>query len=331
MAGAAALDDDAMRLVGGFARQLGGAIEVHRMRSALEAAERRREATRLRMEARGVRTLRLCPACGRCYDDSVDRCSIDDTPLVRRLIPYHVQDRYQLVRLLGQGGMGLVFHATDERLGRDVAMKVLRADLHLDKDIRRQLAHEARAAARINHPGIVEVYDLGELDDGSSFLVMELLEGRSLADLLAEGARATPARPPRFCGRPPPRWAPHTAWILIHRDLKPQNIFLVADGDGFATKLLDFGLARNVGMDETTETKAGDAARHAGLHGARADPGGRLDARADLYSLAAVAFEVVTGRRLVDQSSLHATLFAVVNEPPPADLDVRARRISRRR
>ncbi|HZI29513.1 MAG TPA: hypothetical protein VFD64_15195, partial [Gemmatimonadaceae bacterium] len=145
------------RLVAGFARYLGGALEILEKRHELALEEGRREAARRRMRERGVGALWLCPTCGRCYDDSVERCDVDGSRLAQRLLPYRVQDRYQLQRLLGQGGMGQVFLARDERLQRDVAIKVLLGESPLDATTRAQLAHEARAVARIGHPGVVEV------------------------------------------------------------------------------------------------------------------------------------------------------------------------------
>ena len=180
------------RLVAGFARYLGGALEILEKRHELAIEEARREAARRRMRERGVGALWLCPTCGRCFDDSVERCDVDGTRLVQRLLPYRVQGRYQLQRLLGQGGMGQVFLARDERLQRDVAIKVLLGESPLDADARAQLAHEARAVARIGHPGVVDVFDLGELDDGSSFIVMEYLTGRALSDQIARHGRGSP-------------------------------------------------------------------------------------------------------------------------------------------
>ncbi|HEX6315793.1 MAG TPA: hypothetical protein VFZ73_13075, partial [Gemmatimonadaceae bacterium] len=165
------------RLVAGFARYLGGALEILEKRHELALEEARREGARRRMRERGVGALWLCQTCGRCFDETFERCDVDGTRLVQRLLPYRVQDRYQLVRLLGQGGMGQVFLARDDRLQRDVAIKVLLGESPLDANARALLAHEARAVARIGHPGVVDVFDLGELDDGSAFIVMEYLTG----------------------------------------------------------------------------------------------------------------------------------------------------------
>ena len=304
------------RLVAGFARYLGGALEILEKRHELALEEARRESARRRMRERGVGALWLCQTCGRCYDDSVERCDVDGTRLVQRLLPYRVQDRYQLLRLLGQGGMGQVFLARDERLQRDVAIKVLLGESPLDADARAQLAHEARAVARIGHPGVVDVFDLGELDDGSSFIVMEYLTGRALSEEIARHGRGSPRQVADLLRQVGAALQAAHRTGVVHRDIKPQNVFLTRHADGFHARLLDFGVARVAGGADTTRSNA--------LHGTPAymapeQIGGAAgDERSDLYSLAAVAFEALVGRRLIKQKpSMAATLAAILNETPP--------------
>ena len=305
------------RLVAGFARYLGGALEILEKRHELALEEARRESARQRMRERGVGALWLCQTCGRCYDDSVERCEVDGTRLVQRLLPYRVQDRYQLTRLLGQGGMGQVFLACDQRLQRDVAIKVLLGDAPLDADARAQLAHEARAVARIGHPGVVDVFDLGELDDGSSFIVMEYLTGRALSEEIARHGRGSPRQVADLLRQVGAALSAAHRTGVVHRDIKPQNVFLTRHTDGFHARLLDFGVARVAGG-------GADTTRSNALHGTPAYmapeqiAGAAGDERSDLYSLAAVAFEALVGRRLIRQRpSMAATLAAILNETPP--------------
>jgi hypothetical protein len=304
------------RLVAGFARYLGGALEILEKRHELALEEARRETARRRMRERGVGALWLCQTCGRCYDDSVERCEVDGTRLVQRLLPYRVQDRYQLLRLLGQGGMGQVFLARDERLQRDVAIKVLLGESPLDPDARAQLAHEARAVARIGHPGVVDVFDLGELEDGASFIVMEYLTGRALSEEIARHGRGSPRQVADLLRQVGAALQAAHRTGVVHRDIKPQNVFLTRHADGFHARLLDFGVARVAGGADTTRSSA--------LHGTPAYmapeqiAGAAGDERSDLYSLAAVAFEALVGRRLIRQKpSMAATLAAILNETPP--------------
>ena len=304
------------RLVAGFARYLGGALEILEKRHELALEEARRESARRRMRERGVGALWLCQTCGRCYDDTVERCEVDGTRLVQRLLPYRVQDRYQLLRLLGQGGMGQVFLARDDRLQRDVAIKVLLGESPLDADARAQLAHEARAVARIGHPGVVDVFDLGELDDGSSFIVMEYLTGRALSEEIARHGRGSPRQVADLLRQVGAALQAAHKTGVVHRDIKPQNVFLTRHADGFHARLLDFGVARVAGGADTTRSNA--------LHGTPAYMapeqigGAPGDERSDLYSLAAVAFEALVGKRLIKQKpSMAATLAAILNETPP--------------
>ena len=304
------------RLVAGFARYLGGALEILEKRHELALEEARRESARRRMRERGVGALWLCQTCGRCYDDTAERCEVDGTRLMQRLLPYRVQDRYQLVRLLGQGGMGQVFLARDDRLQRDVAIKVLLGESPLDADARAQLAHEARAVARIGHPGVVDVFDLGELDDGSSFIVMEYLTGRALSEEIARHGRGSPRQVAELLRQVGAALQAAHRTGVVHRDIKPQNVFLTRHADGFHARLLDFGVARMAGGADTTKSNA--------LHGTPAYMapeqigGAPGDERSDLYSLAAVAFEALVGKRLIKQKpSMAATLAAILNETPP--------------
>jgi serine/threonine protein kinase len=144
--------------------------------------------------------------------------------------------RYRITGMLGEGGMGVVYAARDDRLDRPVAIKTLRADT-ADPSSRDRLQREARAAARVNHPSICQLYELGE-DEGEVFLAMELLQGESLARRLTRGAMAPAESLPIALAVLSGLDALHRDGI-IHRDLKPSNIFLTPHG----AKLLDFGVA----------------------------------------------------------------------------------------
>jgi serine/threonine protein kinase len=247
----------------------------------------------------------------------VERCDVDGSRLAQRLLPYRVQDRYQLQRLLGQGGMGQVFLARDDRLQRDVAIKVLLGESPLDANTRAQLAHEARAVARIGHPGVVEVYDLGELDDGSSFIVMEYLTGRALSEEIVRHGRGSPRQVAELLRQVGAALEAAHRTGVVHRDIKPQNVFLTRYAEGFHARLLDFGVARITGGG--ADTTRSNALQGTPAYMAPEQIGGAAgDERSDLYSLAAVAFEALVGKRLIKQRpSMAATLAAILNETPP--------------
>ena len=146
---------------------------------------------------------------------------------------------YEVLALLGEGGMGQVYRARDERLSREVALKVVHADLAQDAERLRRFEHEARAAGTLNHPNIVAVYDTGQ-SDGSPYIVSELLQGETLRDRMATGAVGTRKAVDYAVQIARGLAAAHEKGI-VHRDLKPENLFLTRDG---LVKILDFGIAK---------------------------------------------------------------------------------------
>jgi len=153
---------------------------------------------------------------------------------------------YRVTRVLGQGGMGVVYAAHDDRLDRPVAIKVVRPDVLADSAAITRFRREARAAARISHPHICPLYELGEHNE-QPFLVMELLEGESLAARLERGAVPVPEGL-QLSGQMLDALAALHRSGVIHRDLKPANVFLTPHG----LKLLDFGLAQPIAIEDTT-------------------------------------------------------------------------------
>ena len=146
---------------------------------------------------------------------------------------------YEVLALLGEGGMGQVYRARDERLSREVALKVVHADLAQDAERLRRFEHEAKAAGTLNHPNIVAVYDTGQ-HDGAPYIVSELLQGETLRDRLATSALGTRKAVDYSIQIVRGLAAAHERGI-VHRDLKPENLFLTRDG---LVKILDFGIAK---------------------------------------------------------------------------------------
>ncbi|HXI02123.1 MAG TPA: serine/threonine-protein kinase, partial [Candidatus Saccharimonadales bacterium] len=234
----------------------------------------------------------------------------------RRLGPYTI------VAPLGAGGMGEVYRAHDERLDRDVAVKVLPGKIAGDVDRLRRFEQEARAASALNHPGILTVHDFGREGD-VAYLVTELLEGESLRARLKRGA--LPEREAASLGAEAARAlsAAHARGI-VHRDLKPENLFLTKDG---RIKILDFGLAlraaparpeENASGEETLQrlTKAGTVLGTAGYMAPEQARGQPVDARADLFALGCVVLEMITGSPPFERGSAVDTLSAILNEDP---------------
>jgi len=221
--------------------------------------------------------------------------------------------RYRITSVLGEGGMGVVYAAHDDRLERPVAIKTLRADT-ADHSSRERLQREARAAARVNHPSICQLYELGE-DEGEIFLAMELLQGESLAQRLSRGpltpAEALPIALAVLAGLE----ALHRDNI-IHRDLKPSNIFLTPHG----AKLLDFGVAGSTALADQTQTRLTSPGVLLGtpLYCApeqlRGEP---LGGGADLFAAGDVFYEMLAGRAPFEGRTAMEVFHKILNEQPP--------------
>jgi len=311
------------RLVTGFADHLGSALDLQHLREQLTVTEARQAAARERMQERGIRTVKVCPRCGRCEEDSVERCQADGSTLdASRLLPHRLAARYRLTRLLGEGGMGSVFAALDEKLAHDVAVKVIRAELLQNPEVRFRIEREARVLTRLHHPSVISLLDSGELDDGSAFLVMELVRGCDVAGILRAHGPASPRQVASLLRQAGAALgAAHRAGI-VHRDVKPANILLIPDGDAFRVKVLDFGLAKAASMD-TRLTQTGVCVGTPAYMSPEQAQGLEVNERSDLYSLAAVAYETLTGRGVVLSDGSGNVLLQVLNTPPPRTSAVR--------
>ncbi len=225
---------------------------------------------------------------------------------------------YEIVSLLGRGGMGEVYRAHDVRLGRDVAIKVLPADLAADPDRIRRLEQEARAIAALNHPHICQIHDVGP-----GYLVLEYVDGAPLLGPLA------PAEAVRLILQVVDAVdAAHQRGIL-HRDLKPANIMVTADG---RVKVLDFGLAKVMTSEpDVTRTIEGTVAGTAAYMSPEQAQGRTLDKRSDIFSFGAVLYETVAGTLAFGGHSTAEILSAVLrDDPPPLHAPAALDRIVRR-
>jgi eukaryotic-like serine/threonine-protein kinase len=224
--------------------------------------------------------------------------------------------RYRDVRHLARGGMGDVYRATDSALGRTVALKLLAERYADDEDIRRRFKNEALAAARLsNVPFTVTIFDVGEAEE-QPFIVMELLEGGSLADRLRTG-RPTTAETLGWLGQAARALDAGHELGVVHRDVKPGNLLLDARGD---VHVADFGVASAVGLDSLTMT--GTVLGTAGYLSPEQALGQRATPASDRYALAVVAWELLTGRRPFESESMTAEAASHVHAPvPPISAD----------
>ena len=224
---------------------------------------------------------------------------------------------YRIERTLGQGGMGVVYAAYDERLDRPVALKMIGV-LAPDDQARKRFAREARAAARINHPHVCQIYEVGE-DGGDPFIAMELLVGESLSERLARGTLPLPETVTASLQMLDALEALH-AQGLIHRDLKPSNVFLGPRG----VKVLDFGLARPVDsalVEDVTHsrlTRSGVVVGTPQYMSPEQVYGTDMDARTDVFAAGAIVFEMLAGRPAFSGRTIVEVLYATLHEHPPA-------------
>jgi eukaryotic-like serine/threonine-protein kinase len=242
---------------------------------------------------------------------------------------------YEIVGLLGAGGMGEVYRARDSRLKRDVAIKVLPQALSLDADRLRRFEQEALATAALNHPNILAVFDIGT-HQGSPYVVSELLEGETLRERLRNGALPVRKTLDYALQIAHGLAAAHEKGI-IHRDLKPDNLFLTKDG---RVKILDFGLAKLTQPDLTRDghaptslptmthaTEAGVVMGTAGYMSPEQVRGIAVDARSDIFSFGAILYEMISGKRAFHRDTAADTMSAILKEDP-ADLSETNRNVS---
>ncbi|MDX6198979.1 MAG: eukaryotic-like serine/threonine-protein kinase [Actinomycetota bacterium] len=220
--------------------------------------------------------------------------------------------RYSLGETIGIGGMAEVFRGTDVRLGRDVAVKVLRADLARDPAFQARFRREAQSAASLNAPCIVSVYDTGE-ENGVPYIVMEYVEGRTLRDILQTEGRLLPQRALEvaadICAALD---VAHGAGI-VHRDIKPANVMLTPRGE---VKVMDFGIARAVADTSSTMTQTAAVIGTAAYLSPEQARGEHVDARSDIYSTGCLLYELVTGTPPFTGDSPVAVAYQHVREDP---------------
>ena len=221
--------------------------------------------------------------------------------------------RYELGEPIGTGGMAEVFRGTDVRLGRDVAVKVLRSDLARDPSFQARFRREAQAAASLNAPGIVSVFDTGEDEGGVPFIVMEFVDGRTLRDVLQEEGRLLPTRAlevtAEVCAA---LEAAHAAGI-VHRDIKPGNVMLTRGGE---VKVMDFGIARAAADASSAMTQTAAVIGTAAYLSPEQARGEHVDARSDLYSTGCLLYELITGAPPFTGDNPVAVAYQHVREDP---------------
>ena len=228
---------------------------------------------------------------------------------------------YDIESLMGAGGMGEVYRARDARLNRTVAIKVLPKSFSADADRLQRFMQEARAAAALNHPNILSIYDIGE-EDGAPYIVSELLEGTTLREQMRSGPM--PVRKAIDCALQMARGlaAAHDKGI-VHRDLKPENIFVTEDG---RVKILDFGLAKltrpeasgggGESLTAQVNTEPGQVLGTAGYMSPEQVRGKATDHRSDIFAFGSILYEMLSGKRAFHGETPADTMSAILKEEP---------------
>ena len=260
--------------------------------------------------------------------------SDDDQPEDDPLIGTLIAGRYRVIKRLGEGGMGEVYMGEHEAIEKKVALKVLRPEYSAKADIVERFQQEAKAASRIKHPNVLDIFDFGQLDNGSFFLAMEFLEGNDLADELLKTRVIDPVRGIRYSMQICRALAAAHSRGVVHRDMKPENVFLLRTQDGEEiVKIVDFGIAQLRSNEEAAAaaesapkrrklTKTGMIFGTPEYMAPEQAAGKKADLRVDVYATAIILYEMFTGVVPHTGETFMAVLAKHLNDPPPAMLEV---------
>jgi serine/threonine-protein kinase len=243
----------------------------------------------------------VCPVCDRSYETDLKTCPEDGSDLipfedVANLEGRVLDDRFEIQKKLGEGGMGAVYRARQRSVDRLVAIKVLRPEHQNDLSVVKRFFLEAKAASRLTNPHTITVYDFGKTREGLLYIAMEFLQGRSLRDKLTEQPVLPLAEVVRILDEMGQSLAEAHAQGIIHRDLKPENVFLVeSGGQSEFVKVLDFGIAKARALSDSTMTRTGAIQGTPTYMCPEVVTGESADARADVYAMGIMMYEMLTG------------------------------------
>jgi eukaryotic-like serine/threonine-protein kinase len=248
-----------------------------------------------------VSSVKVCPQCGTEYPANARFCEIDGTALrstggQQDLVGSVVAERYHVMKKLGEGGMGQVYLAEHVKMGRKSALKVMHPGMVKDVDAISRFNREASNASRISHPNVAAVYDFGETPDGLIFLAMEFVDGPPLTKVIEQAGALPAKRAAEIVRQTGDALAVAHDLGIVHRDLKPDNIMIAKTRDGGdLVKVVDFGIAKAGNSAAQKVTKTGLVVGTPEYMSPEQLAGGNLDGRSDIYSLALVAFNMLTG------------------------------------
>ena len=273
--------------------------------------------------------MKICPKCLRQYDDGKKRCADDGATLrtfqdqASRMVGRVLDGRWRIEEKIGEGGMGEVYRGRQVSIDRVVAIKMLRSTLATSEEYVARFVREANIATTVSHPNLITIFDFGHTErDQVLYLAMEYLEGIPLSDRLNHG--------------PLPLLDTLTVGVqifdaltaahgenIVHRDLKPENIFLVDVPEGVFVKVLDFGIAKDLGATDRVTRTGQLFGTPEYMSPEQCEGGFEIDQRSDLYAVGCLLYELLTGRVPFDRSTVIKTLLAQINDDPaPVDASV---------
>jgi serine/threonine-protein kinase len=265
---------------------------------------------------------RYCPTCDSSFTLEAELCPADGTKLVRLagqrdLTGTVIDGRFTVRRQLGSGGMGTVYAALQHSVGREVAIKMIHSRLGADPLAVKRFLRESKLASRLSHPATVTVLDFGQTDDAALYMVMELLEGVTLSSAIARDAPMSVERAVGIAEQLCDALEAAHGLGIVHRDLKPSNIFLL---DNLANrdliKVLDFGLAKSLTGDDTTVTRSDMLLGTPRYLPPEVALGVGADARADLYSLGVILYEMLSATSPFVAESVNALIYMHAHDEP---------------
>ncbi|HLL70983.1 MAG TPA: protein kinase [Pyrinomonadaceae bacterium] len=309
-----------------LAGQIAIVYENVRLKNRVDRDRKIKHEVLSRVAGQDMNVLKECPKCGACFDMDATVCTEDATELTLSLpVERTIETRYRLERLVGKGGMGAVYEATDLRLHRKVAVKILTGSMFGNSEALRRFEREAQASARLHHPNIVTIHDFGLLSTEGAYLVMELVAGETLGSVLKRERQLAPATAASIFDQILDGLKAAHAAGVVHRDLKPENVLLSTYENGQArVHLLDFGLAKFTQALPTDSREATAAAPVTtpgavmgtfGYMSPEQLTGGAVDERSDIFSIGVMVVEAITGRRPFTGTTYHELLTNILNAP----------------
>jgi hypothetical protein len=269
-----------------------------------------------------VSDVKICPTCSTEYPLSERFCPRDGTALRSAdvhadLVGNIVAERYHVIKKLGEGGMGTVYLAEHVKMGRKSALKVMNPGMNRDADAVARFNREAANASRLNHPNICAIYDFGETPDGLIYLAMEFIEGDALTALIERAGALAPARAATILHQSADALAVAHDYGIVHRDLKPDNIMISKGRDGAdVAKVVDFGIAKASSSEAQKVTKTGLVVGTPEYMSPEQLAGDTLDGRSDIYSLALVGFNMLTGTLPFPSNSAQEAMIMRLTDRP---------------